>query len=156
VTQALQRAGTAHELVAAGEDALEVLRIEAGTPRYGRELSESVLPAEVGLARAISISKGCYTGQEIVARMATRGGASHALVGLALAAGPLPEPGSPILAEAARAGELTSAAFSARAGAIALGFVRRAHAALGTALEVGGRSARVAALPFVAPRSRTP
>jgi folate-binding protein YgfZ len=156
VALALQRAGTAYSLVAAGDDTLEILRIEAGTPRFGRELSESVLPAEVGLARAISTSKGCYTGQEIVARMATKGGASHALVGLALAGGALPAPGSPVLAQAARVGELTSAALSARAGAIALGFVRRPHASPGTALEVAGCSARVAALPFVAPRSRPP
>jgi folate-binding protein YgfZ len=156
VALALQRAGAPHALIAAGEDALEILRIEAGTPRFGHELSESVLPAEVGLERAISTSKGCYTGQEIVARMATRGGASHALVGLALAEGEPPAQGSPLLAQAARVGELTSFARSARAGAIGLGFVRRQHAALGTPLEVAGRPARVAALPFVAPRSRTP
>jgi folate-binding protein YgfZ len=156
VALALERAGASHALTAAGEDALEILRIEAGTPRFGHELSESVLPAEVGLERAISTSKGCYTGQEIVARMASKGGASHALVGLALAEGDAPAQGSPLLAQAARVGELTSFALSARAGAIGLGFVRRQHAAPGTPLEVAGRSARVAALPFVAPRSRAP
>jgi glycine cleavage system aminomethyltransferase T len=88
--------------------------------------------------------------------MATKGGASHALVGLALAAGPLPAQGSPLWAESARVGELTSAGLSASAGAIALGFVRRPHAAPGTALEVAGGSARVAALPFVAPGARAP
>jgi len=156
VALALQRAGASHALIAAGEDVLEILRIEAGTPRFGHELSESVLPAEVGLERAISTSKGCYTGQEIVARMASKGGASHALVGLALAEGDAPAQGSPLLAQAARVGELTSFALSARAGAIGLGFVRRQHAAPGTPLQVAGRSARVAALPLVAPRSRAP
>ena len=154
VATALLRAGAAHSLLDAGEDVLEILRIEAGTPRFGRELTESVLPAEAGLARAISTSKGCYTGQEIVARMATKGGASHALVGLALTGDAAPAPGSPVLAQAARVGELTSAALSASAGAIALAFVRRPHAEPGTPLEVAGRSARVSVLPFVAPRSR--
>ena len=156
VALALRRAGAGHSLLEAGEDVLEVLRVEAGTPRYGRELSEAVLPAEVGLARAISTSKGCYTGQEIVSRMATRGGMSHALVGLALEGGSAPAAGAAVSAQAARVGELTSAALSASAGAIALAYVRRPHAAPGTALSVEGRGARVATLPFVAPRSRAP
>ncbi len=156
VALGLSRAGAGHGLVEAGEDVLEILRVEAGTPRQGRELSEAVLPAEVGLARAISTTKGCYTGQEIVSRMATRGGASHALVGLALEGRFAPAAGAVVSAQAERVGELTSAALSARAGAIALAFVRRAHAAPGTELGVEGRGARVTALPFVAPRSRAP
>ena len=156
VAEAVLRAGAAFALQEADAETLEVLRIEAGTPRFGRELTESVLPAETGLERAISTTKGCYTGQEIVARMATRGEASHALVGLALAEGALPPAGAPIAAAGARVGELTSAARSASAGPIALAYVRRAHAASGSALEVAGRAARVVALPFVAPRSRTP
>jgi folate-binding protein YgfZ len=156
VALGLLRAAAGRPLLEAGEDALEILRVEAGTPRFGRELSEAVLPAEVGLARAISTTKGCYTGQEIVSRMATRGGASHALVGLALEGGPLPTAGAAVSAQGARVGELTSTALSASAGAIALAYVRSAHAAPGTALEVEGRGARVAALPFVAPRTRAP
>ncbi|HEY8153068.1 MAG TPA: glycine cleavage T C-terminal barrel domain-containing protein [Myxococcota bacterium] len=156
VAQALRQAGAGHGLVEAGEDVLEVLRVEAGTPRYGRELSEAVLPAEVGLVRAISTTKGCYTGQEIVARMATRGGASHALVGLALAGVFVPAPGARVSEQAAPVGEVTSAALSASAGAIALAFVRRAHAAPGAELAVEGRAARVTPLPFVPPRSRPP
>jgi len=156
VALALRRAGAGHALVEAGEDVLEILRVEAGTPRQGRELSEAVLPAEVGLARAISTTKGCYTGQEIVSRMAVRGGASHSLVGLALEGGSAPAAGAAISVQGARVGELTSAALSASAGAIALAYVRRTHAAPGTELVVEGRGARVTALPFVAPRSRAP
>ena len=152
--EALRRAGAGHALLEADEETLEILRIEAGTPRFGRELSEEVLPAEAGLARAISTSKGCYTGQEVVARMATRGEASHALVGLALAGESVPAAGAAVSAQGARIGELTSAARSASAGTIALAYVRRAHAAPGTLLEVEGRAARVSPLPFVAPRSR--
>jgi len=155
VAEALHRTGASLALLEAGEDALEILRIEAGTPRYGRELSEAVLPAEAGLEWTISTTKGCYTGQEVVARMATRGESSHALVGLALEGESVPASGAAVSAGGVRVGELTSAARSASAGAIALAYVRRAHAAPGTALEVDGRGARVAALPFVAPRSRT-
>ncbi len=160
VSAALLRAGAGFSLLEADTETLEILRVEAGTPRFGRELSDSVLPAEAGLERTISTTKGCYTGQEIVARMATRGEASHALVGLVLADGPLPAPGAALSTQAAppaqptRVGELTSAARSADAGVIALAYVRRAHAAPGTPLEIDGRSARVTALPFVAPRSR--
>ncbi len=153
VCEALQRASNGHALIEADAEALEILRVEAGTPRFGRELSEAVLPAEAGLERAISTTKGCYTGQEIVARMATRGEASHALVGLALAAGSAVTAGAAVMAGGARAGELTSVAHSASAGAIALAYVRRAHAAPGTQLEVDGQPARVTKLPFVAPRS---
>jgi glycine cleavage system aminomethyltransferase T len=81
---------------------------------------------------------------------------SHALVGLALEGGTAPAAGAAVSAQAARVGELTSAALSASAGAIALAYVRRPHAAPGTALSVEGRGARVATLPFVAPRSRAP
>jgi folate-binding protein YgfZ len=150
VAAALREAGRSHGLVDADEAALEVLRIEAGTPRFGHELGESVLPAETGLVHAISDTKGCYTGQEIVARMASRGEASHALVGLAFEGPePPPAPGSAVEAQGARAGELTSATVSASAGAIALAYVRRAFASPGTPLGVGSRAARVHALPFV-------
>ena len=155
VTEALRRAGASHSLLEADAETLEILRIEAGTPRFGRELSLEVLPAEAGLERAISTTKGCYTGQEVVARMATRGEASHVLVGLALEGESVPAPGAAVSAGGVRVGELTSAARSASAGVIALGYVRRAHAAPGTTLLVEGRGARVAPLPFVAPRSRT-
>ncbi len=154
VCEALRRAGAGHSLLEADAETLEVLRIEAGTPRFGRELSEAVLPAEAGLARAISTTKGCYTGQEIVARMATRGDASHALVGLALTGEAIPAAGAAVSSRGVRTGELTSAARSASAGTIALAYVRRAHAAPGTPLEVEGRDARVMPLPFVAPRAR--
>jgi folate-binding protein YgfZ len=155
VCEALRRGGARHGLLEADADALEILRIEAGTPRYGRELGEAVLPAEAGMLLAISTSKGCYTGQEIVARMASRGAPGHVLVGLALAGDRLPPAGAALTQDGSRVGEVTSAARSARAGAIALGFVRRAHATPGTKLELDGGAVQVAALPFVPPRSRS-
>jgi folate-binding protein YgfZ len=165
--QLFARAGDADAVaaavVAAGGDALElgdaevleVLRIEAGTPRLGRELGEDVLPAEAGLVgRAVSLAKGCYTGQEIVARMDSRGSASHRLVGLrfetGFPGGSPPLAGTPVKAgDGQPVGSVTSACRSALAGAIALAYLRRSHADPGGEVAVGETSARVAALPFV-------
>jgi folate-binding protein YgfZ len=141
------------EPVLAAEDALEILRIEAGTPRFGAEIDESVLPAEARLERAVARSKGCYVGQEVVARMQAARRVSHQLIGLALGEAPPAEPGSAISAAEGRVGEVTSSCRSALAGSIALGFVRSAHAQPGAELRVADVSARVAALPFVAPRA---
>jgi aminomethyltransferase len=149
VAAALREAGERHGMVEAGAQALEILRIEAGLPQLGVELSQEVLPAEARLERAISSTKGCYTGQEVVARMASRARVSHLLVGLALEGGELPAEGAAIELEGRQVGELTSRCVSPRAGAIALGFVRAAHAEPGTRVSVAGRPARVAALPFV-------
>ena len=158
--QAVERAIAAAargELEIADAEVLEVLRIEAGTPRQGRELNEEVLPAEAGLVgSAVSTTKGCYTGQEIVARMESRGSASHRLVGLrrdSFDADP-PEIGAAVLAGGQSIGSVTSACRSAQAGAIALGYVRSAHAAPGTAVEISGTRAHIASLPFVAPARR--
>lgn len=148
VAAALRAAGAAE----AGSEALEILRIEAGTPRLFAELDESVLPAEAGLGHAISTEKGCYTGQEIVARLASRGRVNHRLVGLALGGAPVPAPGDAIRDGEREVGEVTSACLSPRAGAVALGFVRATSAAPGTRLDVAGRPARVSPLPFPAAR----
>jgi len=151
---ALRRAAPALEAVEAGGDALEVLRVEAGVPRVGAELGEDVLPAEARLLeRAVSFSKGCYTGQEVVARMQSRGRASHLLVGLSFAGAP-PAPRAPLRDGATAVGELTSSALSPHVGPIGLGYVRRGYDAPGTRLVLeSGDAVRVAALPFVAPKS---
>jgi folate-binding protein YgfZ len=152
VALALARAAAAHGAIVADAEALEVLRIEAGVPRQGAELGEDTLPAEADLvARTVSFTKGCYTGQEVVARMESRGRVGHRLVGLRLGAPALPAPGAAIGAGGARVGAVTSAALSPAAGAIALGFVRSGSEAPGTRVEVDGQPARVVALPFVAP-----
>ena len=138
------------ELEIADAEVLEVLRIEAGTPSQGRELGEDVLPAETGLVgRAVSTTKGCYTGQEIVARMESRGSASHRLVGLRCDAADPPPVGAAVRADGQAIGSVTSACRSTHAGTIALGYVRSAHAAPGSAVEVSGARAQIAALPFV-------
>jgi len=151
VAKQIETAGSGSELISAGPKTLEVLRIEAGISRFGAEIDETVLPAEARLGRAVAQSKGCYVGQEVVARMQAAGRVSHLLVGLTMGEAQVPEPGSEITAAGKKVGEVTSSCRSALAGSIALGFVRAAHSATGTELCVAGRSARVAALPFAGP-----
>jgi folate-binding protein YgfZ len=148
VAHALAEAGAARGLVEASAEALEILRIEAGVPRLGTELDEEVLPAEARLERAVSQTKGCYTGQEIVARLESRGHVNHRLVGLALEGPTPPQVGAEIRAGDRGIGEVTSACLSPAAGAIALGYVRVPHDAPDTRLRVAGREARVTELPF--------
>jgi aminomethyltransferase len=150
VAAALETAGAPLGLVAAGDEVLEILRIEAGTPRLGAELSEEVLPPEARLERAVSRRKGCYTGQEVVERLASQGRPSHLLVGFRFEAGVPGALPAEVRGDGRKLGEVTSACVSPHQGAIGLGFVRAAHAEPGTRVEAGGRPARVAALPFVA------
>jgi folate-binding protein YgfZ len=153
VAEGVRAAGSELALVECDFEVLEVLRIEAGVPRLGSELDESVLPAEARLDRAVSARKDCYTGQEVVERLRSRGQVSHRLVGLTT---PGDEPlaiGADVAAAGKRVGEVTSACLSPAAGAIALAFVRRAFAEPGTELRVQGRTARVAPLPFSARRT---
>ncbi len=133
---------------AASADTLECLRIEAGTPWLGRELDESVLPAEARLEAAISTSKGCYTGQEVVTRMRSRGRVGHLLVGLRFEGALLPERGAAIEVAGARVGQVTSAVRSPRQGAIGLGFVRAELAEPGVRVRVAGADACLASLPL--------
>jgi aminomethyltransferase len=147
----LRAAGAPHGLVEGDAAVLEVLRVEAGIPRLGRELGPDVLPPEAHLESAVSYTKGCYTGQEIVARLRSRGQVNHLLVGLSLAGAAPPAAGAEVLADQTSVGAVTSAALSPQRGPIALAFVRRAHAVPGTAVRVAGMAGRVEALPLVAP-----
>jgi glycine cleavage system T protein len=137
----------------AGLKAYETLRVEAGTPVYGRDIDETNLPQEVGRSeRAISFTKGCYIGQETVARIRTYGHVNRSLVGLKLAAGPV-SAGTKVRRDGKEIGHVTSSVMSPLlGGAIALAYVRRGSEEPGTALEVdaetGTQSAEVAALPF--------
>jgi folate-binding protein YgfZ len=145
-------------LVAAGAPpaepaALEAVRLEAGYPIFGVDMTDDTIPLEAGIeARAISFTKGCYVGQEVVIRVLHRG---HGRVARKLVAmrvdGGVPAPGAAIFAGDKPVGAVTSAALSPRAGAIALGYVHRDFVAAGTALTVdlppegGSRSQRAAA-----------
>jgi aminomethyltransferase len=143
-------------LNAAGARALdaatyEVLRVEQGYPAVRAEISTEYIPLEANLWDAISFSKGCYVGQEIIARMESRGRLAKVLRGLRLPADvPAPAPGAPIKLAAGgkEAGDLTSVVASPRFGRIGLAYVRSAHCEPGTRLKVGDAEAEVVALPF--------
>ena len=123
-----------------GEDELERLRILARTPRLGRELDDRVMPAEAGLdERAISFTKGCYPGQEPVARLHYRGHPNRGLRVLALEGAELPDYDAELTLDGKVVGRVTSAAPDPEHGVIALAFVRRevpADAELGVATGV--------------------
>ena len=141
---------------AAGWQALETARIEAGIPRFGADFDETNLPSEAGLdATAVSYSKGCYIGQEIIARLRTYGHVAKALRGLRLAdhANALPARGDKILKDGKEVGYVTSAVDSPTLHArLALGYVRREANEIGAELTVrsasGECAARIVTLPF--------
>jgi len=139
----------AEGVVAGTAELLEVMRVEAGIPELGVELAEDTLPDEARIGHAISDTKGCYTGQEVIARLRSRGGVKHRLVGLR--GRDLAAPGARIeRANGKRTGELTSRTRSDLAGGeIGLGFVHRDDAEAGTRLSCEGREVVVADLPFV-------
>jgi folate-binding protein YgfZ len=130
------------------EAAAEILRVECGRPRYGIDLDENVIPQEAGLnERAVSFTKGCYVGQETVARLHYRGRPNRHLRGLRLSG---PAAGDEEVHLGKRpVGRLGSAAVSPRLGPIALALLRR-EAEPGMTVRVGehGSTARVAELPF--------
>lgn len=140
------RAAGAHLL---DEATHEVLRIEAGQGAAGRELSQEYIPLETGLWQAVSFQKGCYVGQEIIARMESRGRLAKQLRGLRFAEPPS-EPTLPgqLVVAGKGAGDLTSLAESPRFGVIGLAYVRTAHAEPGTVVEAAGLPATVVGLPF--------
>jgi tRNA-modifying protein YgfZ len=133
--------------VEVGAEAAECLRIELGRPRYGLDLDDSVIPQEAGLnERAVSFTKGCYVGQETVARLFYRGKPNRELRGLS-SAEPLPVGTELKLAERV-VGTVTSSALSPRHGAVALAIVRR-EAPVGTIVRAGEEhDAVVVQLPF--------
>jgi folate-binding protein YgfZ len=146
---ALEGAG----VIALDESTAEAIRIEAGVPLFHRDMTEETIPLEAGIeARAISFTKGCYVGQEVVIRVLHRGHGRVArkLVGLALGASAPAAAGAIVRSGAREVGHVTSSAFSpALKQPIALAYVHRDFLAPGTAVSVDGANAIVAALPFV-------
>lgn len=111
-----------------GSGVWEALRLEAGRPAFGADLTEEHIPVEAGVHdRAIDYDKGCYTGQEVIVRIRDRGHVNRHLRRLLLGDGPLPAPGSPLWrADGEReVGQVTSVATSPRRGGLALAYVRR-------------------------------
>ncbi len=143
-----------------GWTALEVARIEAGIPRFGLDFDATHLPPEAGLeARAISYTKGCYSGQEVIARIRTYGQVARALRGLRLSPSdaPLPASGTALFKEGRAVGSITSCVRSFALGEpIALGYVRRECNGPGNEFVVGAaegpQRATLVPLPFVGPQ----
>jgi len=133
------------------EEVGEIVRVEYGRPRYGVDLDDSVIPQEAGLnERAVSFTKGCYVGQETVARLHYKGRPNRHLRGLRLS-----EPsacGEELQLAARTVGRVGSAVLSPELGSIALALVRR-ELEPGVIVAVGQRgvSAEITALPFVSP-----
>ncbi len=144
-TQRLQEAGAG---LLDDDQAVTIRRVELGRPWPGRELTGEYNPLEAGLAWACAENKGCYTGQEIIARQVTYDKITKTLVGLSSEA--LLPVGSPVTAAGREVGRVTSSAYSpALERPLALGIVKRPHNQPGTVLEAQGQPVTVTALPFV-------
>lgn len=145
-------------VVALNAETAEAIRIEAGVPLFGRDMDEETIPLEAGIEpRAISFTKGCYVGQEVIIRVLHRGHGRVArkLAGLVLDAS-LPPPGAPVRAEEREVGHVTSSTMSpGLQRPIALGYLHREYLAPGTSLTIDGARAVVTDLPFVRRNSPT-
>jgi folate-binding protein YgfZ len=136
------------------EPAAESIRIESGVAAFTRDMDEDTIPLEAGIeSRAISFTKGCYVGQEVIIRVLHRGHGRVArrLVGVVFGGSAVPAPGAAIHAGGREVGRVTSSTLSpALQRPIALGYVQRDHAEPGTRVCAAGAEGAVAALPFVA------
>jgi tRNA-modifying protein YgfZ len=135
------------------EASAEAIRIEAGIPKFGSDMDGQTIPLEAGIeSRAISFDKGCYVGQEVIARIVHRGHGRvvKKLVGLTLDAAEPPAAGALVQVGARDVGRVTSSAWSpALDRPIALAYVHRDFATAGTSVSVGETRGAVATLPFV-------
>jgi folate-binding protein YgfZ len=141
----------AKRFVLAGPQAFETARIESGMPRYGVDFNEENLPQEVGRDReAISFTKGCYLGQETVARIDALGHVNQRLAGVRFFGSGVPSGGTELAREGRIVGSVTSAAFSPKLDApLALAMVRREANSPGTRLSSAAGECEVVALPVV-------
>lgn len=128
--EALAHEADAKGVLPIGQEAWEQLRVEVGIPCYGHEIGPEVNPWEARLADSVSMRKGCYLGQEVIARLANYDKVQRYLTGLRYA-GPAPEEGSEIRSDGQKVGVVTSVA-----PGMALGFVKGSYVAPGTRLEV--------------------
>ncbi|MEO8100090.1 MAG: glycine cleavage T C-terminal barrel domain-containing protein [Acidobacteriota bacterium] len=145
----LGAAGLRERLAEAGvpqvsfEDA-RIVRLEQGRPRYGEEITDRHLVQETGLMHAVSFTKGCYLGQEIVERVRSRGQVHKQLRGIQIDTNEPPEPGAKLTSQGTDAGEIMSSAYSPALGkSVAIAYVRGPFADPGTELSLGTLPARV-------------
>ena len=151
---ALVSALAARGVVDLDDSTAETIRIEAGVPRFGIDMDEETIPLEAGIeSRAISFTKGCYVGQEVIIRVLHRGHGRVArkLAGLVFEGDSAPAPGASVSVDEREIGHVTSSALSPALGRpIALAYLHRDFLATGTSVVVGRARGAVAALPFVA------
>lgn len=156
LTQRL-RAGNNSGLRNVSADAVEIDRIERGELLFGIDFSGENFPQETGREDDISYTKGCYLGQEVVARIHYRGGVQRLPRGLRFEEGALPSAGTELLLDGRAVGRATSVASSPRCGPIGLGLLHQRGAAPGTRLELAGAGgaagADVVELPFCPPKN---
>jgi folate-binding protein YgfZ len=136
-----------------GMTALDTLRVEAGVPWAGVDMDDSVLLQETGRDAAISFSKGCYLGQEVVERIAARGHVNRHLAGVRCAGERIPAPRTPLIADGRDVGYVTSGVRAGTAGRpIALALINRKFIEPGQSLLIGSGAEAIAAvvsrLPF--------
>ncbi len=137
-----------------GLDALETMRIEAGIPRFGVDMDENTIPIEAGLWSALSFEKGCYVGQEVIARIKWRGHVNRHLTGFKIDGDDVPEKDSKIMRGDREIGYITSSTFSPKLkSTIALGYIRREFNKPGTQVIIKTTSnktlsAEVSEIPF--------
>ena len=133
-----------------GAEALEIHRILSGVPLYGVDIRERELPQETEQARALSFTKGCYIGQEIVERIRSRGNVHRMFTGFAVENGEPVPPGTKIISDEKEVGEVTSAASlpGEPSQSVALGYIRREVGAPGRGVMIGEAAAKIVKLPF--------
>lgn len=136
-------------------EAWTVLQIEAGVPAFGRELTEETIPLEAPTENAISHTKGCYPGQEVIARLHVRGRPARHLRGLRIHGSEALEPGALLDAQdKAGVARVTASGVSPALGPVALAYVQRDYCEPGTRLmALDGRAAEVADLPMIPVRA---
>ena len=146
VRETLQQSGA----VLCSSQAIDSARVEAGWPSYGVDINENHLPQEVDRdEKAINFTKGCYLGQETVARIDALGHVNKKLVGVRFQAGEVPLADSELTVAEKAVGRITSAVFSSRLNCpLALAYVRREHCKPGTKLSANSGEAEVIKLPL--------
>jgi folate-binding protein YgfZ len=134
-----------------GYDALEMMRIEAGVPRYGQDMDDTTVVTETNLDDAVSYTKGCYVGQEIIARIKYRGHVAKKLRGLVFEDPATIQTGAPIKsADDKDIGLISSSTYSPFLGRrVAMGYVKYDYIATGTEVKTDGRRAHLVDLPLV-------
>ena len=130
-------------------ETLDILRVESGIPTWGAELTTRTIPLEANLdGKAVSFTKRCYPGQEVIARIHSRGRPAKELRGIRLEGTVVPAPGNAVLHDGTDIGIITSAVNSPRFSVIALAYLDKNHLDPDQPVTVGGVSGVTSLLPF--------